>query len=368
MTITGAGGSGKTRLAVELATALGDDLGWQVRWVDLTRIRSSGLVLQTIAAALGIKDPGEVTLIEAIASVMRGKASLLVIDNFEHVIETAAELGEILAVTEDVKLVVTSRQPLHLRWEQEFALLPLEVPDADRASPDAVGASPAVELFVDRARRVRPDFALTDANAAAVGEIARRLDGLPLALELAAARIRVLSPAELLERLERRLDALSGASPDMPERHRTLREAIAWSYDLLSDEEQRLFRRLAVFTGGAGLQAVEGVCAGDGIESAECSISCRAWSTSPWSSSPVASGAAPGSGSWRPSASSPRNRWWRPARRRSCGTATWPGTSISPSRPGRGSGAPTCPRGWTCSSVSTRTCAPRSTMRAGAGP
>ena len=269
VTITGAGGSGKTRLAVELATALGDDLGWQVRWVDLTRIRSSGLVLQTIAAALGIKDPGEVTLIEAIASVMRGKASLLVIDNFEHVIETAAELGEILAVTEDVKLVVTSRQPLHLRWEQEFALLPLEVPDADRASPDAVGASPAVELFVDRARRVRPDFALTDANVAAVGEIARRLDGLPLALELAAARIRVLSPPDLLDRLERRLDPLSGTSPDMPERHRTLREAIAWSYDLLSPEEQRMFRRLAVFTGGAGLQAVEGVCAGDGIESAD---------------------------------------------------------------------------------------------------
>ena len=169
-------------------------------------------------------------------------------------------------MTHGVKILVTSRQPLHLRWEQEYPLAPLELPDAtEQSGVDAVATASAVRLFVERARRVRPDFVLDDDNVATVAEIARRLDGLPLAIELAAARLRILAPADLLDRLEHRLDTLSGSSPDAPDRHRTLREAIAWSHDLLTEDERALFRRLGVFAGGAGLDAIETVCSGDGI-------------------------------------------------------------------------------------------------------
>ncbi len=268
VTITGPGGSGKTRLSVELAGHLRDQLGWKVCFVDLTGVRSSSLVLPTIARALGIRELGESPLIDAIASVMQDRAALLVVDNFEHVIDAAGDLSDILAVTANVKMLVTSRQPLRLRWEQEYPLFPLAVPDPDGpASLDAVGASPSVELLLERARRVQPSLALTNENVDAIAGIARQLEGLPLAIELAAARLRVLSPADLLARLEHRLDALAGTSPDMPDRHRTLREAISWSHGLLSDDEQKLFRRLGVFVGGAGLEAVEAVCSGDDIDS-----------------------------------------------------------------------------------------------------
>lgn len=267
VTVTGPGGSGKTRLAVELAELFRDQYGARVCFVDLTGLRSADLVLPTIAGALGVRDAGDRNLIEAMGMVLADASRLLVVDNFEHVMAAATHLAELLSVTSEVRILVTSRQPLHLRWEQEYPLLPLEVPDAeDHTSVDAVAAAPAVELLVQRARRVRPDFALTSANADAVSEIARRLDGLPLALELAAARLRILSAVELLGRLEHRLDALAGTSPDAPSRHRTLREAISWSHDLLTDDEQALFRRLAVFAGGASLEAIEVVCSGDGVD------------------------------------------------------------------------------------------------------
>jgi predicted ATPase len=194
-----------------------------------------------------------------------------VIDNFEHLIEAAADVAEILAGTNEVKILVTSREALRLRWEQEYALRPLVVPDpSQHFDTEALSTVAAVELFVERAQRARPTFTLTSENGGEVAEICRRLDGLPLAIELAAARLRVLSPAELLARLEHRLDTLSGGWVDAPDRHRALREAISWSHDLLTDDEQVVFRRISVFRGGCTLEAVEAVCAtadtgGDGV-------------------------------------------------------------------------------------------------------
>ena len=267
VTITGPGGSGKTRLAVELCEILQDQHGQRVCFIDLTGLRSADLVLPTIASELGIREGGERSLIDAIGLVLADTSRVLVIDNFEHVMDAAAHVAAILSVTTSVKVLVTSRQALHLRWEQEYPLLPLQVPDADEhQAVDAVATVASVELLVDRARRVRQDFALTSDNSAELAEIARRLDGLPLALELAAARLRILSPRELLSRLEHRLDTLAGSTADRPGRHRTLREAISWSHDLLSTGEQALFRRMGVFAGGASLEAVETVCCGNGVE------------------------------------------------------------------------------------------------------
>lgn len=270
VTITGSGGSGKTRVAVELATRLRDELGWRVVYVDLTGVRDPAQVLPTIAAHLGVRDVGENEMINVIANVIADQSVLLVIDNFEHVIERAGDLSDLLAATADLRMLVTSRQPLRLRWEQEFPLLPLSVPDAvEQRTATAIAAAPAVELLLDRVHRVRPGFVFDDDNAEAVAEIARRLDGLPLALELAAARLKVLQPADLLQRLEHRLDTLATTSPDMPQRHRTLRAAISWSHDHLSPGEQATFRRFGVFAGGAGIEAAEQVCAGDGVDPSE---------------------------------------------------------------------------------------------------
>lgn len=267
VTITGPGGCGKTRLATELAECLQRDCGRETHFVDLTGLHTATLVMSTIASTLGVREAEGRSLSEAVASVVDGRAVALVIDNFEHVLAAAPEIADLLSHTHDLQIVVTSRQPLHLRWEQELPLLPLAVPAADAGDGvDVVASAPAVELLVERARRVRPTFALTEENATDLADIARRLDGLPLALELAAARLRILAPGDLLDRLEHRLDALTGSAPDAPERHRTLRAAISWSVDLLDDDERRVFRRLGVFSGGAGLEAIERVCAGEDVE------------------------------------------------------------------------------------------------------
>lgn len=269
VTVTGPGGSGKTRLAVELGATLRDDLDWQVTFADLTSLRATAQALPTIAAALGVKEGGDRSIAEAVAAVLRDREMAAIIDNFEHVIDNAAGLADFLAAAPGLRLVVTSRQALRLRWEREFPLPPLELPtDEGPSTAERVGASAAVELLIDRIRRVRPDFDLDDENAEALAEICRRLDGLPLAIELAAARLRVLSPQDLLQRLEHRLDSLTTSSPDAPDRHRTLRATIAWSHDHLSPDEQRVFRRLGVFAGGAGLEAVEAVCADDDVPAA----------------------------------------------------------------------------------------------------
>ena len=267
VTITGPGGSGKTRLAIELASRLATTRGRRVAYADLTSVRSASLALPTMAAALGVQDAGGRTLVEAITTVLKDQQVLLVVDNFEHVIETAGELAQLLAVTESLQLLVTSRQPLRLRWERELPLHPLAVPDAEeQTSIDAVATSPAVQLLVERIQRVHPGFLLDEATVDAVSEIVRRLDGLPLALELAAARMRLLQPADLLRRLSRPLDVLEASSPDRPERHQTLRTTISWSHDHLDDDERRVFRRLGVFAGGAGIEAVEAICACDDLD------------------------------------------------------------------------------------------------------
>jgi predicted ATPase len=274
VTITGAGGSGKTRLAVRVAELVRDELGRRVCFVDLTGTRDAQFVLPTIATAVGVRDVAGRRLVDATTALLSEAPRMLVLDNFEHVIEAANDVADILMATGEVTILVTSRQPLRLRWEQEFPLRPLEVPprhgevEGDReVEAGRIAATAAVELFVERARRARSAFVLTDENAPVVAEICRRLDGLPLAIELAAARLRILSPAELLPRLEHRLDTLSGGAVDAPDRHRTLREAIGWSHDLLRPEEQEVFRRIAVFSGGCTLDAIEVVCGSPSMDS-----------------------------------------------------------------------------------------------------
>ena len=193
---------------------------------------------------------------ERLTAFLRDKQLLLVLDNFEQVVEAATLVADLVANCPALTVLVTSRVRLRLSDEREIPVLPLSVPETeDQVSADGVDASAAVRLFVARAQAVKPDFAVTDHNAAAVTAICRRLDGLPLAIELAAARVKILSPSALLTRLDHRLPLLSGGGRDLPARHQTMRDAIAWSYDLLTPEEQTFFRRLAVFVGGFTLEA-----------------------------------------------------------------------------------------------------------------
>lgn len=266
VTLLGTGGIGKTRLAVHLGELLASEFAQGVSFVDLTAVRDPTLVLSTIARSLGVGEAGTRTIAEALVQVLADSALLLVIDNFEQVQAAAPNLADLLAATTRLKLLVTSRAPLHLRWEHEFPLHPLALPqEGDEMGPLALAAVPAVEMFVDCARRVRPGFVLDESNAVDVAGIVRRLDGLPLALELAGARLRSFSAADVLGRLCSRLDLLEGGAADAPERQRTLRSSIAWSHDLLTDEERTLFRRISVFVGGASIDAVEEVCVGDPV-------------------------------------------------------------------------------------------------------
>jgi len=260
VTLTGAGGTGKSRVALQAAADLQAEFPNGVVFVGLAPISDAALVLPTIAQAVGVRDTGHRPILESLQEHLHDKRQLLLLDNFEQVLPAAPAIAELLAVCPRLKVLVTSRAPLHLRGEREFPVPPLPLPDVGgQPHADNLAANPAVILFVQRARDVRPDFALTDENAATVAEICRRLDGLPLAIELAAARTKLLSPSALLARLERRLPLLTGGPRDAPARQRTLRDAIAWSYDLLTEQEQALFRRLAVFVGGFTLEAVEGV-------------------------------------------------------------------------------------------------------------
>jgi predicted ATPase/DNA-binding SARP family transcriptional activator len=260
VTITGTGGIGKTRLAVEAAATLCDTFPDGRFLVDLAPLRDPSLVVSTIARSLGVRGGASQSLTESLKEWLRSKQLLLLLDNFEHLLPAALLVAELLASCPLLKVLVTSRAPLHLRGEQEFSVPPLALPDL-RHLPlvEVLSRCAAVELFIQRARSVTPDFALTEENAAAVAEICRSLDGLPLAIELAAARIKVLPPQALLSRLERRLPLLTDGARDLPARQQTLRDAIAWSYDLLGEEEQTLFRRLSVLIGGCTLEAAEAV-------------------------------------------------------------------------------------------------------------
>lgn len=261
LTLTGPGGVGKTRLALQAAEALNGEFVDGVRFVSLVRISDPKLVASAIAHTLELEEAGARPPWERLKELLRDKRLLLVLDNFEHVAQAAPTVAELLAHSPHLKVLATSRQALHLSGEQEFPVPPLALPDLEHLSETkALSRFPAVELFVARARAVEPDFRLTGENARDVAGICHRLDGLPLAIELAVARVRVLPPRALLARLEQRLPLLTGGALDLPERQQTLRDTIAWSHDLLDEKERRLFRQLSVFPGGCTLEAAEVVC------------------------------------------------------------------------------------------------------------
>jgi predicted ATPase/DNA-binding CsgD family transcriptional regulator/transcriptional regulator with XRE-family HTH domain len=260
ITLTGPGGTGKTRLALEAAEAARDHYADGVCFVGLAPVTDPHLVAPTIAQALGVPDSG-LPALERSKRYLRDRHLLLILDNFEQVLAAAVEIGELVDVCAQLRVMVTSRAPLRLLAEQELAVPPLALPDAGSGAILALEQCESLRLFVDRARAVKADFELTETNASAVADICRRLDGLPLAIELAAARTRLLDPQAMLVRLERRLPLLIGGARDAPPRQQTLRNAIAWSYDLLDAKEQAVFRLLAAFVGGASLDAARAVCA-----------------------------------------------------------------------------------------------------------
>jgi predicted ATPase/DNA-binding XRE family transcriptional regulator len=264
LTLTGPGGVGKTRLAQEVAATCGVTFAGGVVLVALAPLRDPALVLPTIAQTLGLRDAGEQPLKDRMVVHLRDKELLLLLDNCEQVALAAPQVTELLGMCPHLTALATSRAPLHVRGEQEFNVPPLTLPDAAQAmDPAALAMVPAVALFVQRAQAVRLDFALTTANAATVAALCARLDGLPLALELAAARLKLLSPATLLSRLDHQREVLASETRDLPERQRTLHATLDWSYDLLDVAAQTLFRRLAVFAGGCELEAGEAVGAPD---------------------------------------------------------------------------------------------------------
>ncbi len=263
--LTGPGGVGKTRLALRVAEVVGGDYPDGVAFVPLAALSDPALVVTAIAGALGVREAGGRPLRESLRAHLRDKGMLLALDNVEHLVAAADLLVDLLQACPALDMLVTSRAALRVGGEHEFAVPPLALPDQARPlDHTALGQVAAVRLFVERARLVKPDFALTASNAAAVAAVVARLDGLPLAIEFAAARIKVLPPDALLARLDKRLPLLVGGARDLPARLRTMRDAVAWSYDLLDAAEQRLFRRLAVFAGGWTLEAAEGVCDRDG--------------------------------------------------------------------------------------------------------
>jgi predicted ATPase/class 3 adenylate cyclase len=266
ITLTGSGGTGKTRLGVQVAAAAAAEFPDGVFFVDLSPVSDPVLVVPTIAAALGLREEGwERPVNEVLENYLRERQMLLVLDNFEQVLDAAGEVRRLLAVSPRSKILVTSRRPLHLRGEQSVPVAPLPVPDTGRPlHVDDVDRSAAVRLFVDRATAVDPDFALTEDNASQVAEICARLDGLPLAIELAASRVALLGPATMLRGMERRLPLLTSGPRDLPARQRTLRAVVGWSYELVAEADRVLFRRLSTLAGGWTLASASAVCDPDG--------------------------------------------------------------------------------------------------------
>ena len=264
VTVTGPGGIGKTRLAVEVASGLVERFPGGIHFVPLSPLSDPGLITSVIVQTLGIGEAGSQSPLEILKKNLQDSLRapmLLLLDNFEHLIQAAPTVAELLAMGPNLKILVTSRAALHVYGEHEFPVPPLALPDSRSMPPvEVLSQYPAVALFVQRAVAAKPDFELSGENARAVTEICARLDGLPLAIELAAARVKVLSPSSMLTRLASRLQLLTGGARDLPTRQQTLRGAIDWSYDLLNAAEQKLFRRLSVFVGGCNLEGVEAVC------------------------------------------------------------------------------------------------------------
>jgi predicted ATPase/class 3 adenylate cyclase len=264
VTLVGPGGVGKTRIALQAAVESLEAFPDGVWWVPLAAVSDPGLVAQAIAAPLGVREVAGESLLETLGEHLRTRRLLLLLDNLEQVVDAGPLLADLLTTAPQLQILATSRAPLGILAEREFSVAPLPLPARGRASAEATLASPAVRLFVERAQAVKPEFALDVDNADDVAAICRRLDGLPLAIELAAARIRILPPRQLLARLDCRLKLLTGGSRDLPPRQQTLRAAIAWSYDLLDEAEQSLFACLAIFAGGCTLEAAERIGEGTG--------------------------------------------------------------------------------------------------------
>jgi len=267
VTLTGPGGIGKTRLALQVAAEIANEFPGGVCFVPLSAVGERGLIASTIAQAVGMRETGNQSPQESLKEFVGGldQPMLLLLDNFEHLVSAAPVVAQLLTTGPKLKVVVTSQAPLHVYGEHEFPVPPLALPDCKSIPPlEVLSRLPAVALFVERALAVKHEFALTKENAPAVAAICARLDGLPLAIELAAARIKLLSPSAMLARLESRLDLLTGGARDLPTRQQTLRSTVDWSYGLLNAAEQTLFRRLSVFTGGCTLEGVEAVCATKG--------------------------------------------------------------------------------------------------------
>jgi predicted ATPase/DNA-binding SARP family transcriptional activator len=265
LTLTGPAGAGKTRLALEVAAGLlPDQVGTfpdGIFFVDLSAIREPDLVLSAIAETLGVKARHGKLLLEELASDLRSKHLLLCLDNMEQVLEAGSLMAELLAAAPNLRVLATSREALRVYGEHEYPVMPLQLPDLDDLpTAEALSDNAAVSLFVARASERKPGFVLTEDNAAAVAEVCVQLDGLPLAIELAASRVNMLPPAAMLPRMTSRLAFLSTGARDKPERHRTLRGAIDWSYNLLDKSEQSLFSSLGVFAGSCALSAIEAIC------------------------------------------------------------------------------------------------------------
>jgi non-specific serine/threonine protein kinase len=265
VTLTGPGGTGKTRLGLQVAAELLDVVEHGTYLVLLAPIGDPTLVAPTIVQTLGAPDAGGTPPLDVLKAYLREREMILLLDNFEQILPAATDIAELLAACPRLTVLVTSRAPLQIGGEHEYPVPPLDLPD--RTCPltaDELARNPAVALFVERASAIKPDFALTETNATAIAQICARLDGLPLAIELAAARSRLLSPDAMLPRLGRSLALLTGGRRDLPARQRTLRDAIAWSYRLLPEGERRLFQRLSVFVGGFTLEAAEAIVNVDG--------------------------------------------------------------------------------------------------------
>jgi predicted ATPase/DNA-binding CsgD family transcriptional regulator len=274
LTLTGPGGVGKTHLALAVAQSVLHAFADGACFVPLASISDAALVLPTLAHALGVREGGDGRLLERLQVQLFEQQLLLLLDNFEQLVAAAPQLAELLSVCPHLTMVVTSRTALRLHGEQEFAVQPLALPDRAHlpASAEACSAYAACALFAQRAQAIKPTFQITPASAPIIAEICLRLDGLPLAIELAAVRTRLLSPQALLARLEHRLEVLTGGARDMPARQQTLRKTIAWSYQLLDASSQQLFRLLAVFAGGCTLAAVETIAQACGVRQVEAGL------------------------------------------------------------------------------------------------
>ena len=263
LTLTGPGGVGKTRLAIEVAGRVAVDFANGAVFVDLAPLRDPGLVLGAIAQRLGVDERDATPLPDLLAVSLHGRRLLVLLDNFEHLLPARDVVLALLEACPQVVMLVTSRVALQVRGGRDYPVAPLVLPDAG-GPPEAQLSSPSVELLVERARAGGTELPANAETARAVAEICRRLDGLPLAIELAAARVRLLPPEALLARLDRRLPVLAGGPHDLPARQKTMRDAIAWSYELLGEPEQVLFRRMCVFVGGCTLEAAEAICTDGG--------------------------------------------------------------------------------------------------------